>query len=264
MSILIDDPLSSRLLQEYDTWWHEQAIPDMITHKVTTVAMDGHVKIATKCCDAPPSRGGRPRKDGHIKLSHNGWFMITDPDTGIILAVSEMREPENNDIALTTLCRTTGVHAHIDCVVYDRACSLLPAAQRMEDLNQVRYWAVDKFHAKGHCESCKCSPYNHVRLSRLLSNVNTSISEQIFSWFRGYASTMNTMNARTHRFYVLVYAKRHNELVIQNEAFHLNPHSAHKKTMKKAQVHARPASSAYACKKPSSKVMKVMKKPSSR
>jgi len=264
MSILIDDPLSSRLLQEYDTWWHEQAIPDMTTHRIKTVAMDGHEKIATKCYDAPPSRGGRPRKDGHIKLSHNGWFMITDPDTGLILAVSEMREPENNDIALTTLCRTTGVHTHIDCVVYDRACSLLSAAERTEDLNQVRYWAVDKFHAKGHCDSCKCSPYNHLRLSRRLSNVNTSISEQIFSWFRGYASTMNTMNARTHRFYVLVYAKRHNELVIQNEAFHLNPHSAHKKTMKKAQVHARPASSAYACRKPSSKVMKILKKPSSR
>ena len=264
MSIVIDDPLSSRLLQEYDTWWHEQAIPDMLTQTVSTVAMDGHEKIATRCYDAPPSRGGRPRKDGHIKLSHNGWFMITDPDTGIILAVSEMREPENNDLALRTLCRATAVHTRIDCVVYDRACSLLSSAQRMEDLNQIRYWAVDKFHAKGHCDSCKCSPYNHPRLSRRLSNVNTSISEQIFSWFRGYANTMNTMNARTHRFYVLVYSKRHNELVIQNEAFHLNPHSAHKKTMKKAKVHARPASSAYACKKPAGKVMKIMKKPSSR
>ena len=63
--------------------------------------MDGHEKIATRCTHAPPARGGRPRGDGSVKQANNGWFMLTDPDTGCIIGIEEMHEPENNSLALT-------------------------------------------------------------------------------------------------------------------------------------------------------------------
>ncbi|CAL1131577.1 unnamed protein product, partial [Cladocopium goreaui] len=65
---------------------------------VKEIAVDGHEKIATKCYHEAPARGGRPRKDGHVKLFYNGWFMATHPGTGVILGLFEMKDPENSDV----------------------------------------------------------------------------------------------------------------------------------------------------------------------
>lgn len=62
---------------------------------VKEFAMDGHEKVATRCYDEPPVRGRRPRKDGTVKLQNVGWFMVTDPKTGVILGVDEMKTAEN-------------------------------------------------------------------------------------------------------------------------------------------------------------------------
>lgn len=94
--------------------------------------------------------------------------------------------------------------------------------------------------------------------------MNTSISEQVFSWFRGHATTLNTSLPSTHRFLVLVYAKRHNKLILDGQATYLNPHAAHK-TMQKAGILHKPASHAYVCKKPAVKVMRtITKRPAAR
>ena len=110
---------------------------------------------------------------------------------------------------------------------------------------------------------------NHARLDRRLKGVNTSIAEQTFSWFRGYAASFNQTRPEFQRFIVLVYTAKHNDLVHKGEAVHLNPFSAHKKTMKKAGILRRPASHAYICKKPATNKSGVRKhvlkkKPSSR
>ena len=100
LSIRVDNQLQADWLKEYDRWWHEVAVPDMIEHDVKAVAMDGHEKIATRCYDAPPSRGGRPRSDGKVKLAHNGWFTVTEPASGCVLGIVEMREGINRRIRL--------------------------------------------------------------------------------------------------------------------------------------------------------------------
>ena len=61
--------------------------------------------------------------------SLDGWFMVIDPATGLILTVREMMNPENNSIALEALKQTMSISRNIDCVVYDRACALSPGAE---------------------------------------------------------------------------------------------------------------------------------------
>ena len=82
-----------------------------------------------------------------------------------------------------------------------------------------------------------------------VKDLSSSICEQVFSWFRGYASTLNTTSGEGRRFLVLVYAKRHNACVLSDTATYINPHSARRKTMKKVGTWKRPSSHAYACKK---------------
>ncbi|CAE7822980.1 unnamed protein product, partial [Symbiodinium microadriaticum] len=170
----IDRPLDAALLKEYDHWWHVGAVPDMMDiNKIHAISVDGH------------------EKDGRVKMSHNGRFMVTDKATGVVFRVAEMLEPENSDVALKCLARTVDVYA------------LLPTITKKAMHKQVGYWCIDK----------------------------------------------------THRFIVLLYARRHNALVLENQATYLNPFSANRKTMKKAQIHPHPASHARTCKK------QILKKP---
>ena len=83
------------------------------------------------------------------------------------------------------------------------------------------------------------------------------------SWFVDYATSLNMTRAATDRFLVLVHAKRHDELVLANQASYLTPFSAHSKTMKKAGSKGKPASHAYVCRRPSTKLVKkhILKRP---
>ncbi|CAE7257749.1 unnamed protein product [Symbiodinium sp. CCMP2456] len=88
------------------------------------------------------------------------------------------------------------------------------ATSKSHALQRIRYWCIDKFHAHGHSDGCVCSPLVHNRLATRLRAVNTSIAEQTFKWFRGYASTFNTM----YLFYVFLYVQKHNDLVRRDAA----------------------------------------------
>ena len=81
--------------------------------------------------------------------------------------------------------------------------------------------------------------------------MNTSMAESIFCWFRGYASTFNSMSALRHRFIVMVYCKEHNALVQAGHTEHLNEHSANAKKIKRTKK-----GSGYACCKGAKRVKK--------
>ena len=76
-------------------------------------------------------------------------------------------------------------------------------------------------------------------MKKRLQGVNTSCSEQVFSWFRNYARILNKMEPTVHYFLVLLFTKIHNEQVRQNTADYLNAHSARKET--------RASATAYEC-----------------
>ena len=68
-----------------------------------------------------------------------------------------------------------------------------------------------------------------------IKNLNTSIAEQTFSWFRGYARSLNELRPTRHQFLVLLYSKIHNALIAEGETSHLGPYS-HQNVSKKRSV----------------------------
>ena len=70
---------SFSMLKEFHSRWQEKETPQSTISTVKEFAMDGHEKVATKCNNDVPARGGRPRKDGSQRLANTGWFMEVIP-----------------------------------------------------------------------------------------------------------------------------------------------------------------------------------------
>ena len=225
--------------------------------------MDGHEKVSCKCSGHRAKHAGRKRKDGTIKKRMNGWFMAIDPRTGIVLSVREMQAPENNQIAVDVLKDVVNLSPQTDCVVDDRMCSSLKKMSRSstESFKGIKYWAIDEFHAHGHAANCPCNPLVHKKLARRLSKTNTSVAEQSFAWFRGYASSLNTMARETHLFYVLDYVQRHDDLMRASQDSHLNPFSTKRKIGLAVGAVKKPASKKYVCRKAGNSGKSLRKKP---
>ena len=104
----------------------------------------------------PYSLPRNQRKTGEQKLCNNGWFMAIDPASGLIIAVQELQQPENNKVALDVLHQVISCAPKVDCVIYDRACRCEQQGRRDECAAHVKHWCVDRFHAKGHADGCLC------------------------------------------------------------------------------------------------------------
>ena len=131
-----------------------------------------------------------------------------------VLAASCMSKPEGNEVVVSTLNRITPKYKNVDGAVLDRMCGAVAAIDKEPKLKQLKYCAVDHFHAKkGHGKTCPCNPYYVKRLKKRFSKTNTSAAEQVFSWFRNYARVLNEARPSRHRFKVLYYCRKHNELI---------------------------------------------------
>lgn len=123
------------------------------------VVGEGCLRLKVKCEHAPDKRAGRSRKSPiTVGKKSNGWFMVCDPKSGRILGLQVMHEPENNQHVIQMLQSTVWLYPHLDCFVYDRACSLQPSASKVPDLARIQHYVVDKFHAHGHSAKCLCNP----------------------------------------------------------------------------------------------------------
>ncbi|CAK0871899.1 unnamed protein product, partial [Prorocentrum cordatum] len=157
----------------------------------------------------------------HMHHNH-GWFMVLTPE-GRIAAAVEQKNPEGNGVAAETLTRALKKHPNVNTFVYDRCCSFFVSAQKLPAFKDIKYWAVDMMHAKGHARSCPCNRYHIKRLSRRLKGINTQVAEQSFSWFRGYARPLNEMAPLRHKLCVLLFAKLHNNYVAEHNIEYLPP-----------------------------------------
>ena len=117
-------------------------------------------------------------------------------------------DPENNDDVESAFEETVNRYKKANCIVYDRTCGFAPNKMKLAKFKQIKYWPVDPFHNLRHSDKCKYSPKNVPSYKRRLRGVNGSVCEQTFSWFRGYARTLNEMSPLRHHFLVLVYVKR--------------------------------------------------------
>ncbi|CAE7560210.1 unnamed protein product [Symbiodinium sp. CCMP2592] len=141
----------------------------------------------------------------------------------IVLDGHEKVATKCSGVALDVLHLVAMRSSQLDCVVYD-----------------------------SHAPGCPCSPLQHKTLNNRLEGINTSIAEQTFAWFRGYASQFNTKSPRSHAFYVLLYVQRHNDLTRQGYRNHLNPFSARKQAAMTSGLLKRPACKKYTCRRPAS------------
>ena len=185
--------------------------------------------------------------------------MAVDPKSSLVLAVTNMENPENNAVAKKIVIQAVSKAPHINCIIYDRMCACYQQLGRETALKKIKFWCVDRFHAQAHAPGCACSPLVHRRLDRRLEYVNTSAAEQTFAWFRNYASVLNTKAMASHIFHVLVYVKRHNDLIRRNYKKHLNAFSAMKKVARVNRVLRKPAAKKYVCRRPSASSRTAMK-----
>ena len=138
--------------------------------------------------------------------------------------------PENNDLVLNEMERVVRRYPYVNCFVYDRACKILKdVAKRKKALWKIRTYSTDKFHGSRHKENCKANPFARAELMRRIQGLNTSVAEQTFSRFRGYARITNELKQPRHRFLVPLYAKSHNATISSGDTSHLNPYSHQKR-----------------------------------
>lgn len=227
--------LTHSMVEKYSAYLHDVIFPGSTPSDVREIAMDGHEKVLMRCEHAP-KRGGRPRSVGQPLKFTNGWFMLVNPKDSRILGVTPQLNPENNATKLAILRRTIGHYPRVNCLIHDRICSFVGEAGKHKELSGVKYFCVDMWHGAKHSDACKCNPHVHLRLKRRLRGVNSSVSEQVFSWFRNYARILNDMRPVVHKFLVLVFCKLHNELIAKGDKDHLNLHRA-----------SAPAGGSYAC-----------------
>ena len=149
--------------------------------------------------------------------------MVVCPKDGRVVAVERQFEPENNQVCNVALTKALKHHPRVDCFILDRNCSFSVQAKTVPQFKGIKTWAIDKFHGRGHSKKCKCNPHNHRSIMKRLKGVNTSVCEQVWAWFRGYARTLNKMNAKRHVFLVLACARRHNEMMSKCDKSHLSP-----------------------------------------
>ena len=122
---------------------------------------------------------------------------------------------------LTTVLKR---YPYANSFICDRACKILKdAKERRRSLWKIKTNATDKFRGVRRKSSFPVNPYSLPAAMRRLRGVNTVVSDQTFSWFRGYARSMNELKPERHQFLVPIYAKEHNELLARGETSHLNP-----------------------------------------
>ena len=84
---------------DYQEWWHKHQLSKAEWRKVTEGVIDGHEKVAPNCPGILPVRAGRQCKDGHAGRRQNGYGSWLDPNNGFAFSVTNMHEPENNEVA---------------------------------------------------------------------------------------------------------------------------------------------------------------------
>ena len=158
-TIEIDKEVSDHALDVYHSYCHSSLFPPKKRNSVQALVGDGHGQIKVKCQVGPLKRVGRPRKNPTTVGQHgNGWFAICDPKSQRILGLRMMHEPEGNEVSIAAFKDIIWLYPKVDTIVYDRACHMHAAAQEDSDLDQVKYYIVDRFHALRHGKKCKCNP----------------------------------------------------------------------------------------------------------
>jgi len=228
----IGNELTQATVTAYSQYLHNRIYPHKKAKNVTVLVGDGHSKVLTRCMGGQtPKRVGRPRtrKRGRKSGFTNGWFMICEPQSGRVVTVAQQINPENNDDVEKAFERAIEKHPSTNTIVYDRNCSFAPNKSKNIKFKKVTAWPIDKWHGERHTKKCKYSSKNNATYKRRLRDVNTSICEQTFGWFRGYARILNSMRSLRNCFLVFYFVRLHNVLIGENDTGYLNEYATRPK-----------------------------------
>ena len=158
-TLVIDDEISNASLEVYQSYCHSSLFPPENRKTVKVLVGDGHLSLKPRGEDGPMKRAGRPRVHSKVPSKYSkGWFMMCDPNTGRIISLIVMHEPENNDHVLGSLNGVLWLYPKLKTFVYDRACSFVKFANSHTALDQIENYMVDWFHAYRHAPQCSCNP----------------------------------------------------------------------------------------------------------
>jgi hypothetical protein len=237
-NIIVGQDISEKFLLAYDAYLQTKVYTPKNKNKVKDLVGDGHAKVHMTC-GSDHTHQGCPRKNEKAKPYGHGWFILINPHDLRVLGVSCMKQPESNDVAEMSLEKVIPLYKQCDGFVMDRVCAFVPCASGNGKLRQIKYWAVDKFHALKHKKTCKHNILQVRRLVNRFKKTKTSACEQVFSWFRNYARRLNEARPWCHAFSSPYFAKLHNAAIDQKQAHHLNPF----------RPTAKPKPRSYACSK---------------
>ena len=113
-------------------------------------------------------------KNKKVKHFNNWWFMVLAP-SGRVVAVHQLRNPENNDDVELAFEKGLEFHQDVDCLVYDRNCSFAPKKALNPKFQKIKFWPIHRFHGERHSTKCKYSPKNKAAYKKRLQKVNTSV-----------------------------------------------------------------------------------------
>lgn len=168
-AIYIGEDMPDSIREKYSAHLHAEVYPPGIRSEVTELVADGHEKVLVNCSK------GKFRKKGDPKQFTHGWFMVVDPKSKHVVSVQEQVTPEGNVVVRKALEAVLPEYPKCDALIMDRACSFAPSASKLKSMEQLKFFIVDKFHARTHSEGCKCNPWCVRRLMRRIKGVNTSV-----------------------------------------------------------------------------------------
>ena len=142
-----DKGITASLLKKYDTHVHEKDFPPADPKTVKELIGDGHEKVKVRCTAREADRDASKAK--------HGWFMLVHPPTLRVLSMQPQVVHENNEVVTKSLKRVLPTYENCDGFMLDRQCKYAPKAAENPALEQIEYYGVDPFHAKGHNEKCK-------------------------------------------------------------------------------------------------------------
>ena len=152
----VGNELSEASVEAYDRFVHRNVFPPADPGSVTAVVGDGHKKICVAC-----NRFRVTSENAGAGMPAEGWFMLVNPSSGRILAVTPMKTPEDNAVVTTALLKLLPAYHNINLLVMDRVCGYMPSAAQNPLLRQLKYYSVEWLHAKGAHRRVRVQPLLH-------------------------------------------------------------------------------------------------------
>ena len=163
--------------------------------------------------------GCNTSKDKMVRRQKIAGINIVVFPCGTILSMDELFGCESLSqvlLPLYSLFEDPSLRRDVKVLMHDNACKFATFVKKRKDGNEIMEhiasldMRVDRHHYKNHVER-KCKLYHNPDDCPLLEDVNTSVMEQVNSWFGRYRHSARYMNHARFPFYLLVACHLNNK-----------------------------------------------------